>query len=331
MQDVRNEESEIKAVVEYPNDVGKWPTRINSEMLKCSGLKKEVRIVSILIKESYPGSHVKYTDKMRVFTKTHFSYIHKPTHVTIDRKWVCYSESSQKVFCFYCKLFSKEVDGPLIRGFNDWKNASRAISSHEKSNKHLISVQNFNTMQTEAGRIDEALVKQYKTETGYWKSVLQRVVAVIKHLSTRGQAFLGQDELIGSVHNGNYLGILELISEFDPFLASHIEKQRTKQQENRGRGSVSYLSSTICEEMIAQMGSQVLTQIVSEIKAAKYFSVSIDSTPDASKVDRISIIIRYLPLSDCGSSSKKAMPKERFLRFIGTNGHSSRELYESLS
>jgi len=42
--------------------------------------------------------------------------------------------------------------------------------------------------------------------------------------------------LIGSIHNGNYLGILELIVEFDPCLAVYIEKQQQKQS----RGSVSY-------------------------------------------------------------------------------------------
>lgn len=139
------------------------------------------------------------------------------------------------------------------------------------------------------------------------------------------------DELIGSVHNGNYLGILELIAEFDPFLAAHIEKQSALQQEKRGRGSVSYLSSTICEELIAQMGEQVLAQITDEIKAAKYFSVSIDSTPDASKIDRISVIIRYLPQPEGVAQSMTAAPKERFLKFLGTNGHSALQLYESLS
>lgn len=58
-------------------------------------------------------------------------------------------------------------------------------------------------------------------------------------------AFRGNEQLLGSPHNGNYLGILELISQFDPFLAEHI---KTCGQE--GRGSLLYLSSTTCEELM---------------------------------------------------------------------------------
>ena len=51
--------------------------------------------------------------------------------------------------------------------------------------------------------------------------------------------------------NGNYLGILELIAEYDPFLSSHTAKDG-----NQGRGKASYLSSTICEEVIEIMGKR---------------------------------------------------------------------------
>jgi len=186
-------------------------------------------------------------------------------------------------------------------------------------------------MQVDAGRIDAAVMKQYHTECSYWRSILQHVVAVVKHLSMRGQAFRGHDELIGSVHNGNYLGILELMAEFDPFLAAHIEKQCVLQQEKGRWGSVSYLSSTICEEVTAQMGKQVIAQITSEINAAIHYPVSIDSTADASKIDRISVIIWHIPQPEGAAPPMSAAPKERFLKFLSTNGQSAKELYESLS
>jgi len=56
--------------------------------------------------------------------------------------------------------------------------------------------------------IDSALVKQIAGEKEYWKEVLKRVVAVIKFLAERGLAFRGEDELLGSPHNGNCLGSL---------------------------------------------------------------------------------------------------------------------------
>ncbi|OXU25950.1 hypothetical protein TSAR_001728 [Trichomalopsis sarcophagae] len=45
---------------------------------------------------------------------------------------------------------------------------------------------------------------------------------IIKALLSRGLPFRGDDERFGSLHNGNYMMVLELISEFDPFLAEHI-------------------------------------------------------------------------------------------------------------
>jgi len=48
-------------------------------------------------------------------------------------------------------------------------------------------------MQVEAGRNDAALVTQYHTACSSWRSVLQRVVAVVKHLSTGNEAFQGEE------------------------------------------------------------------------------------------------------------------------------------------
>ena len=65
-------------------------------------------------------------------------------------------------------------------------------------------------------------MQQHNAECSYWRVVLERVVEVIKFLAERGLPFRGQDEIIGSKSNGNYLGVLELISKFDPFLAAHM-------------------------------------------------------------------------------------------------------------
>jgi hypothetical protein len=50
--------------------------------------------------------------------------------------------------------------------------------------------------------------------------------------------------------------ILELLAEFDPFLARHIERFG-----NQGSGSTSYLSKTICDEFILLMRHKILKQI----------------------------------------------------------------------
>lgn len=53
--------------------------------------------------------------------------------------------------------------------------------------------------------------------------VLKRVVAVIKSLASSGLAFRGETSKIGFTNNGNFLMALELIAEFDPFMADHLQ------------------------------------------------------------------------------------------------------------
>ena len=72
--------------------------------------------------------------------------------------------------------------------------------------------------------------------------MLTRVVSVIRFLASRGLPFHGENQIIGLAKNGSYLGILELLSEFVPFLEEHL-----KLYGYRGKGNPSYLSANICE------------------------------------------------------------------------------------
>ena len=102
---------------------------------------------------------------------------------------------------------------------------------------------------------------------------------MIKPQSLRGLAFRGSSELVGSPQN--FLGILELWAEYDTFLAEHIQKRV-----NKGKGHVSYFSLTVCNEFIDVIATKVLDIIVSEIKQAKCYSVSVDSKSDITNVDQ---------------------------------------------
>ena len=110
------------------------------------------------------------------------------------------------------------------------------------------------------GLIDTDLDLQFNEERKYWHQVLEQTVAVIKFLSARDLPFRGDDEIIGSVHNGNYLGTLELLSQFDSFLKEHMRKFSKS-----GKGSLSYLSANIFEKFIALLGKKVLSAVASEI------------------------------------------------------------------
>lgn len=104
------------------------------------------------------------------------------------------------------------------------------------------------------------LLVQINNENMYWRSVLEKVVSVIKTIASRGLPFRGQEEIFALPKNGNYMMLLELLSKFDPFLAQHISKYG-----NFGSGTTSYLSSTICDEIIVLMTKKVKEVIINEI------------------------------------------------------------------
>ena len=121
---------------------------------------------------------------------------------------------------------------------------------------------------------------------------------------------------IGSHYNGNYLGLLELLAKFDPFIAEHITADA-----NKGKGHTSYLSKTICEEFISLIGSSMHDSIICKLKNSKYYTISLDSTPDISNVDQLILIVRdVLPTG----------PVERFIIFLDMDSHSAEYLQDKL-
>ncbi|XP_065645338.1 uncharacterized protein LOC136075828 [Hydra vulgaris] len=197
----------------------------------------------------------------------------------------------------------KTANGEIIKRswlcfspFND-----NRLISHETSKDHLNSVINLAIHLKELGRIN---------------NIIKRLVSVITFICERGLALSGKNEIVGSSKNGNYLGILELLAEYDNFLKQHIENHA-----NRGSGHTNYLSSTICEELIEIMGNNVLNEIISCIKLSKYFSISLDSTPDEGHIDQLTLVFRY---------TEKDTPVERFLVFMPNQGHKAQDMYDGL-
>ncbi|XP_032890687.1 zinc finger MYM-type protein 1-like [Amblyraja radiata] len=232
------------------------------------------------------------------------------------REWLLYSPSKGSVYCFVCKLFAPKGSTHFARneGFSDWRNTA-VIDNHEKSTTHRDAMLTYLTRKQGLG-LTQPLEKQIEEEYNYWEDVLRCVVAVICTLAERGLAFRGKVEKFGSLNNGNYLGLLELISQFDPFLAAHISRYG-----NAGKGNPSYLSKMICEELIELMAKKVHSVIIDEINVSGYFSLSVDSTPDLSHVDQLSIVPRYL---------QDGQPVERFITFLELQNHTGEAMAQQV-
>ena len=79
-----------------------------------------------------------------------------------------------------------------------------------KSMDKICHAQNSNQS---AGRVDVELAQQAEQVENHWRSVLKRLISVIKFSCERGLAVRGENEIMGSAANGNYLGMLELLAQ----------------------------------------------------------------------------------------------------------------------
>ena len=69
------------------------------------------------------------------------------------------------------------------------------------------------------------------------------------------------------------------------------------------------------------MGKATLKVIVDRVKRSKYYSVSVDSTPDIAHVDQLTIILRHMEVDE---------PVERFNTFLEKRGHKGQIMADSL-
>ena len=73
------------------------------------------------------------------------------------------------------------------------------------------------------------------------------------------------------------------------------------------------------------LGEKTKYLILEEIKAAKNFSILLDSTPNVSHIDQMALIVRYVKVD-----SSEAKIKESFLNFFPLHRKNTNEITNSI-
>jgi hypothetical protein len=207
-------------------------------------------------------------------------------------------------------------------GYNDWIHLDARLKEHETSPDHNLSMVTWYELCSRLAKddtIDKTAQRQLEKEKDHWRKVLFRIVCIVKLLAKHNLAFRGSNSKLFDDSNGNFLGLVEMLAEFDLVIQEHV--RRITNEETQAH----YLDNKIQNEMIHLFASAIKSNIIKKIKRAKYFSVILDCTPDASHQEQMSLIIRYVDLS-----SNHASIEESFLGFLDVNDTTRQGLFDVL-
>ena len=78
------------------------------------------------------------------------------------------------------------------------------------------------------------LNESIKSEKLKWREILKRIIHDILFLGERGLALCGSTQKIGHPDNRNFIGIIELLANYDPVLREHVTKVGESQKKKSG-------------------------------------------------------------------------------------------------
>jgi predicted nucleotidyltransferase len=164
-------------------------------------------------------------------------------------------------------------------GTNDWKNLSSKLKSNKTTNEYITNMNDWIDLEIRLLKnktIDKNVQEQINKEKDHWKKVLLRIIAVVKSFGKNSLAFRGQNEEIYQENNEIFLSLIEMIAKFDPVMQEHIRCIKDGEIHNH------YLGHNIQNELVHLLATKVKGSIIEKVREAKYFSIILDCTLNAS-------------------------------------------------
>ena len=131
----------------------------------------------------------------------------------------------------------------------------------------------------------------------------------MQYLAGQNLAFRGASQKLYESNNGNFLKLVEMLAKFDPIIMEHVNNIQKSKELNQNMPH--YLGNHFQNELISLLSKNIQREILTCLKTAKYYSIILDETPDASHVEQLTFIIRFV---HCSSNAVEI--REHFLGFF---------------
>lgn len=216
-------------------------------------------------------------------------YYRKLSDGTEPRDWLTYSPSINKMFCLYCILFGRHAQKAWVTdGFRQFQNGSIALIAHETTSVHVEASLRVKLRES-CMPILPIMVEERKKQVAFNREILRQLVEITKYLGYHSLSFRGHREQWSNIIKGNFKDLVVLLSTHSPEISLHISNLQLK-----GRKELSFISWNQQNLLISAISEEICSIIKSEIKLARFFSVSIDTTFDVSRKEQVTIIVRYI-------------------------------------
>jgi hypothetical protein len=178
----------------------------------------------------------------------------------IQRRWLMYSETADRVLSFCSLCFDRgSRTSSASDGFNNWAHLSPTLKSHESGNSQMKFYQEWIEVESRlkgGNTIDKLEQLLIQKESERWKNVLTKLMNITLYLAENNMAFRGQSNKLYTHSNGKYLGLVQLLAQFDPVLQEHISRVL------KGDLADHYCGKNILDELTELMEEKVNSKII---------------------------------------------------------------------
>jgi len=248
--------------------------------------------------------------------------------------WLCYTKMQDSgAVCKYCAIFfhnfigkgAHQKPGLLVtKPFNKWKNAIESFNTHNNTEYHknnVIIAENFISVYSNkkldiCQKIDSARANQIAENKKKLIPVIQTIILCGRQeLALRGTSDAGPLTLDEPIHNdGTFRALMRMrMNCGDKMMTDRIENNEIKAM---------YISPTIQNDLITVIGKIIQDRLVNRINRAKSFSILVDETTDISRIEQMSLCIRYVD----EDPEHQFMLREDFLKFVSVENTTGKNI-----